>query len=429
MSIPLKYLLDLPRYATAGESAIKPGLDRIKELLYLLGNPEKNFRSVLVAGTNGKGSVSSMIAACLSASGMKTGLHTSPHLLHVGERMRVGGEPASERWIEAKLEQHRASFEKVRPSFFEATFALSCLYFSDTEVEIAIIEVGLGGRLDATNILESELAVITNISLEHTDILGDTIGLIAKEKAGIIKAAKPVVVGKLPAEAKQKIADVASQNGALLIDASSGVSFFSDAEGLISFVYNSLELDSVALDLKGEHQVRNASLALCVLHIVAPQTSEYALREGLQSTSTYSGIRGRSDVVARDPLLMVDVAHNPAAMQCAVEAFLDLRPEETRQAYLILGLLEDKDIDGIALVLNNFPLQIIVVDIAAQRGMSGEDLSDRLQKGGLTIVNSGGSLENALDEVKKNDGDCIVTGSHHVVADLLRLARSDLARN
>jgi len=178
----LDYLLNRPQFANVADDAHKPGLERMHTLMDEMGDPHEALRTVHVAGTNGKGSVSAMVAAIATAAGLRTGLHTSPHLTHVTQRMRIDGTPAPTDWLAGAVEEYRPLFDRVEPSFFEMTVALTFLYFAEQNVDLAVVEVGLGGRLDSTNVLHPALSIITNIDLDHTDLLGDTIGAIAREK-------------------------------------------------------------------------------------------------------------------------------------------------------------------------------------------------------------------------------------------------------
>ncbi|PSQ82100.1 MAG: dihydrofolate synthase, partial [Bacteroidetes bacterium QS_1_63_11] len=212
----LNLLLDRPQYANVADDAYAPGLDRMRTLVDAMGNPHEALRVVHVAGTNGKGSTSALTAAIATAVGLRTGLPTSPHLTHVAQRMRVNGTPAPTDWLADTLDQHRALIERVQPSFFELTVALTFRYFAEQNVDLAVIEVGLGGRLDSTNVLHPALSVITHVDLDHTEMLGDTLGAIAREKAGIIKPQTPALSAVTKEEAQVAIAEVAAQNDAPL---------------------------------------------------------------------------------------------------------------------------------------------------------------------------------------------------------------------
>ncbi|MDX1429594.1 MAG: Mur ligase family protein, partial [Rhodothermales bacterium] len=209
----VKLLLALPRFTDKGASAYRPGLERIRSLLGAMGGPERDYPIVHIAGSNGKGTVASVVASILAASGLRTGLHTSPHILEIGERMRVDGTAANRDWLAANVLRYRGEMDRIKPSFFEMTVALSLLHFSEMKVDAAVVEVGLGGRLDATNAVTPILSVITNIGRDHADILGETVEQIATEKAGIIKAGVPIVTG-VSGPAERVIKTVAAERGA-----------------------------------------------------------------------------------------------------------------------------------------------------------------------------------------------------------------------
>ena len=367
-----------------------------------------------------------MVAAALTADGMRTGLHTSPHLLHVGERMRIDGVPADEDWLSDQLRRHQTLFQKVSPSFFEAVFALSCLYFAEKEVDLAVVEVGLGGRLDASNILAADASVITSIALDHTDILGTSLGAIAREKAGIIKKGRPLVCGALDQESLSIIGGIASSHEAILHEVSKQVMVTADGEGRTILRSDMNHLASVRLDLVGAHQQANSALALRTLELIAPDITPESIRVGLENTASLSGIRGRTEIIGRDPLTMVDVAHNASAIDSSLETFFCLRMNEgmrdsarAETADVVLGLLADKDAPAIAAVLRKYPVRVIPVSIDAPRGLDANSLTKVLNENGVFTVENAGSAWKALTASRKSGRDCIVLGSHHVAAETL----------
>ncbi|MDX1741927.1 MAG: Mur ligase family protein, partial [Rhodothermales bacterium] len=270
-----QFLLNLPRYAVAGDAAYKPGLERIETLLAEVDNPHVTYPSIHVAGSNGKGSVASMTAAILGASGLKVGLHTSPHFCGLEERMRIGPEPPPREWVASTTARVRGSIERLGASFFEATVLLSLLYFADQAVDVAVVEVGLGGRLDATNVLQPEVSVITEISLEHTDILGTTISRIAGEKAGIIKPGVPALT-IAGGEALDVLRSRASALRAPFEYVRSTCSISSARFRLSGTTLNVTTpndvYDDLELSLAGRHQVWNAALALRAADTFARRT-------------------------------------------------------------------------------------------------------------------------------------------------------------
>ncbi|MDA1029440.1 MAG: Mur ligase family protein [Bacteroidetes bacterium] len=411
-------LLLLPRYAMDGIGAIKPGFERIKALLKGMGHPERHFQVALVAGTNGKGSTSSMMAACLTSAGITTGLHTSPHLRHVSERMKVDGQAPSEEWLEQRAEQYFDLFQTEGASFFEATLALSLLWFADQGVTHAVVEVGLGGRLDATNILPAEVSVITSISMDHTDFLGDTIAKIATEKAGIIKPGRPVVLGNMPSEALEAISNKANSLYAPVLIASQQVLISELENERIRVATQRFNLDSVALGMLGWHQRGNAATAVCALGAWLPELPSSPIKEGLEQVLLLTGLRGRSEVVRKDPLLMVDVAHNPEAITSALITFKKAVAENVFPV-VVIGLLADKDAAAIGQVLTESGMEVWTVPTAGARGLEAKNLALILQAAGANVTQAFQNTSEAIQFAVRSGKSCLVCGSHLVVTDAL----------
>ena len=410
-------LMDLPRYAVNGASAIHPGFDRIQMLQDGMGHPEKEFSVALVAGTNGKGSTASIMAACLTSHGIRTGLHTSPHLLHVSERMRVDGKAPSNEWLEAQCERFEGLFVACQASFFEATLALSLFWFADQNVTHAVVEVGLGGRLDATNVLEAEVSVITGVALDHTDILGDTIGKIATEKAGIIKKGKPVILGPLSEEARLAIEEVAQRQQAPVFWAEKLVTITSMDRGLVRIVSGNRCLEDVSPELRGLHQWSNTAVALSALSLWVPEISYPALRSGLEHVSALAGLRARTEIVRTSPLVMVDVGHNPDALVSALASFGSIA--NPSKACIVLGLLSDKDAIEVGRLIAKTGLQVFTVPVHGERGRTETALLDVMKTAGVSQVRSFSSVPKALVSALELNLDCLVIGSHFVAAEAL----------
>lgn len=369
----------LPRYTTDGPGALKPGLDRIAALLAGLGDPHRAYPIVHVAGTNGKGSTASMIAAILTAAGLRTGLHTSPHLVDVCERMRVDGVPVPPDRLEAFLERAAPMFDRVRPSYFEATTALAFAWFRDAGVDVAVVETGLGGRLDATNVVKPVISVITDISMDHAEILGPTITAIAREKAGILKPGVPAVAVDSGPEATLVLRETAAHVAAEL-------------EIVTSF-------EPRKLDLAGAHQVRNAALAVAAarrLAAVDPRfagVGEDAIERGLRETRALSGLRGRLETLSHQPLVIVDVAHNPDGLDMALSAFdaaVDARAAGAATAaprrVLCFSVMADKDVDTMAHRIAASGLEVVPVRLAPGRALDVERLAAVLRAAGCTVL-------------------------------------------
>ena len=342
----------LPMFSRLGAMAYKSDLTNILILSKLLENPEKKFKSVHIAGTNGKGSTSHMLAAILQRAGYKTGLYTSPHLYDFRERIRVNGQMIPESFVTTFTGKLMPSIESIQPSFFEITVAMAFDWFVDQAVDIAVIEVGLGGRLDSTNIILPELSVITNISYDHMDLLGNTLQKIALEKAGIIKHGVPVVVGEEQAEVKDVFLRIAEQNQAP-IHFASRKRFVDDWK----FNRHLLEVEltdrhsnekvNYSLDLPGIYQTKNIVTVAEVVSLLNQHgfsIPETAVRSGLQNVKKLTGLHGRWDILHDEPLLVLDVGHNEGGMK-EIAKQIELTAHE--ELHLVIGMVKDKAIENI----------------------------------------------------------------------------------
>lgn len=420
-------LFALPAFSTSGNVALKPGFDRIKALLEGMGHPEAGRETVLVAGTNGKGSTASMIAALSTAAGVRTGLHTSPHLIHVGERMRVDGQSAPTEWLAGQMDRWDRLFETVEPSFFEATLALSCCWFAEHDARRWIMEVGLGGRLDATNALDPVISVITSIGWDHQALLGPTLADIAREKAGIAREGRPLVIGPLPDEALEAVRRVAEATGSSLIQPVSADSSLCGDDGTWTLNGTRRTLERVQLPLGGAHQAGNALLALEVmerLHADDPLPDE-RLREGFSRLREWSGLRARQEWVT--PWCMVDVAHNPEALATTLDAFRRTSDPGT-DCVVVLGFLGDKDVEAAgALLAATWPEGsqhstrpvVKTVPTSGARGLLAHETAHRLASGGWTGPMELSTVEAALAGAGDGNRALLVAGSHHVAAEAL----------
>lgn len=349
----LDYLYQqLPMFTRIGDAALKNNLDNTIELCKRLGDPHKKFKSIHVAGTNGKGSTSHMLAAIFQQAGYKTGLYTSPHLLDFRERIRVNGQMTPESFVVEFTEQMRDAIQEIQPSFFEVTVAMAFQYFALEQVDIAIIEVGLGGRLDSTNVITPELSVITNISYDHMHLLGDTLPAIAAEKAGIIKPGIPVVIGETQSETKDVFLQTAATNNAPIT--------FADQQWLVQSTHlniSSMQLSllhttsqqvwPVSLDLNGQYQEKNVMTVLTAakqMQHLGWELSEAAILEALQHVKKLTGLRGRWDVISQHPLTVFDVGHNQAGIGEIVQ---QLRHQTYRQLHIVTGFVKDKEVEKV----------------------------------------------------------------------------------
>ncbi|MEH6535876.1 MAG: folylpolyglutamate synthase/dihydrofolate synthase family protein [Psychroserpens sp.] len=392
----------LPMYQNQGKTAFKEDLSNTLRLANHLKNPHRNFKSIHVAGTNGKGSTSHMLASVLQEAGYKVGLYTSPHLKDFRERIKINGKTISKQFVIGFIKQNKTFFEKEQLSFFEMTVGMAFDYFSKEKVDIAIIEVGLGGRLDSTNIITPELSVITNIGFDHTQFLGTTYNAIAKEKAGIIKSNIPVIIGETQSETKKVFLDVAKAN-------TSNIYF---ADQLINTSYSS--------DLKGSYQIHNIKTAVQTLKILNEkgfQISEAHIKVGLKKVTENTGLKGRWQVLQIDPKVICDTAHNKEGLTYIVEQF---KTETYNQLHIVFGVVNDKDIDSILPVLPKDAIYYFCKP-NAPRGLEPEILQSHFInngfKGEIYL-----SVSDALDEakVKASVKDLIyVGGSTFVVAEIV----------
>lgn len=316
-------------YQRVGQSAYKADLAATEKLAAYLKHPENSFKCVHVAGTNGKGSTSHMLASVFQEAGYKTGLYTSPHLRDFRERIKINGEMIPEEYVSGFVYRHKPFFENNLLSFFEMTVGLAFDYFRKEKVDIAIIEVGMGGRLDSTNIIFPEVSVITNISLDHTHFLGDSIAKIAVEKAGIIKEAVPVVIGETTPETEGVFKQIAFERNAP-----------------ITFAEN-FSCDSYTSDLKGAYQLKNIRTTLATLQVLQKSNwnlSEENIKMGLLNTIKNTGLMGRWQVLNEKPKIICDTGHNAEGLKVVME---QLKKEAYRKLHVVLGVVSDKDLNSI----------------------------------------------------------------------------------
>lgn len=398
------FLFGLPSWSRDG--AYHPGLDRIRALLAELGNPERTYPIVHVAGTNGKGSVCAMIAAMVSSAGHRVGLHTSPHLFSFAERMRVDGMSAPEDWIARTTARLAASIRLNEASFFEASVAMALLYFAERRVELGVVEVGLGGRLDATNVVSPEVSVITNIGFDHTEYLGSTLAEIAAEKAGIIKPGIPVVSGCCQTEPRAVIRSAANGSGSPLTETCDVIGF---------------EVGELELDLGGDHQVRNAAVAIKSVEVLLARHPGISadIRTGLAGTRHFSGLRGRCQILSRSPLIVADVAHNAEGIASALR-FMASTGRAGDQVHVLLGLGIEKDVDGVLDVLAAHDVAIIPAKVENPRLLLSTDLAELAREKGLRTLEIASATEilRRFKETSLRGASLLATGSHYVVGSL-----------
>ena len=346
----------LPVFHRIGSAAIKKGLDNTLALTTALGNPHHKFKSIHVAGTNGKGSTSNMLAAILQTAGYKTGLYTSPHLKEFTERIKINGQDIPATYLIRFVQDNQQLFEAVQPSFFEMTVALAFQYFADEQVDIAVIEVGLGGRLDSTNIITPLLSLITNISLDHQDLLGNDLASIAREKAGIIKTRVPVIISKTQPEIAGVFEEVAQHNQSSLYFADqileiTPVQKVANNQQFLVVQEGAPKFNRLEVSLGGQYQRYNLPGVLWATNLLNQQgysISDENIQEGLKHINQLTGFKGRWQILNNNPLTICDTGHNEDGIKQVLQQLQSLNPV---QVHFVLGLVKDKDITKILQLL------------------------------------------------------------------------------
>lgn len=375
----------LPDFQRVGAAGYKKDLTNTIALCDHLGNPELKFKSVHIAGTNGKGSSSHSIAAILQQAGFKTGLYTSPHLKSFTERIRINGIEIPEADVIIFVEENRALLEELKPSFFEMTVAMSFWYFAKAKVDIAVIEVGMGGRLDSTNVIVPELSLITNISYDHMQFLGDTLPLIAAEKAGIIKPNVPVVISETYPETRTVFLDKAKSVGSPITFADEvwNISDSKLVDGKANYqVSKSSKNLKIELDLLGNYQRYNLPgilESIDVLKKLGWDIPEKAILSGLSNVSSLTHLKGRWQTLAQNPLMIADTGHNEAGFK---EILAQLKTYQFKKLWMIIGMVKDKDVRKILEMLPQ-STNYIFVKASIQRAMDAEELTAIAREFGL----------------------------------------------
>ena len=418
----LHYLFtSAPLFQHVGKDAYKEGLENTHTLDTYFGHPHRSFRTIHVAGTNGKGSCSHTLAAILQSAGYRTGLYTSPHLVDFRERIRVNGEPVPESYVVDFVEKHRHFFEPLHPSFFELTTAMAFRYFADSQVDVAVIEVGLGGRLDCTNIIRPDLCVITNISFDHIQFLGDTLEKIAAEKAGIIKSDIPVVVGETTAETKPVFLRKAQEVGAPIIFAEEDhllLSHTRTSDG--QYLYQTVDYADLKGELGGLCQLKNTNTLLSAirqLKVRGYALTDEAVREGFAGVCELTGLMGRWQKVGSCPTVICDTGHNVGGISYIVE---QLALQTYDRLHIVMGMVNDKDISGVLAMLPR-KASYYFTQASVQRALPAGRVKELANKFGLE-GEAYPDVSSALAAAKAaaTDKDLIfVGGSSFIVADLL----------
>lgn len=402
----LLYLYNsVPMFQQVGSSAYKEGLENTQALDEHFGHPHRNFHSIHVGGTNGKGSCSHTLAAILQEAGYRVGLYTSPHLVDFRERIRVNGQVIPESYVVRFVEEERDFFEPLHPSFFELTTAMAFRYFADQQVDVAVIEVGLGGRLDCSNIIQPDLCIITNISFDHTQFLGDTLEKIAGEKAGIIKSGIPVIIGETTPETRPVFTKKAHETGAPI--------FF--AEENPKNDYPGLECE-----LKGLYQTKNTRTLLTAipqLQKAGYKLSEQAVRSGFAHVGKLTGLMGRWQKLQDAPTLICDTGHNVGGITYITE---QLQQQSYRKLHMVIGMVNDKDIRGVLALLPE-DAEYYFTKASVKRALPEQELARIAAEAGLQgdCYPDVPSAVRAAQEKSLPEDFIFVGGSSFIVADLL----------
>lgn len=421
----------MPMFERQGADGYKEGLSNSITLDQHFGRPHSKYRTIHVAGTNGKGSCAHTLSAILQSCGYKVGLYTSPHLVDFSERIRINGRPIEEEYVVNFVEQEKPFFAPLQPSFFEVTTAMAFKYFADKQVDIAVIEVGMGGRLDCTNIIMPILSVITNISMDHTQFLGNSLELIAIEKSGIIKQGTPVVVGETAPETRPVFEAMASSLKAPITFAEEQQEIISVSQKHNRIEYNTKSFGILTGELKGNYQEKNTNTILCAVKqleklgymnkVNCPANTvctNREVREGFKNVCSLTGLKGRWQVISEAPLTVCDTGHNVAGWEYLSKQISEVPCEHK---HIIFGMVEDKDVEGVISLLpkdatyyftkadNKRALSENILKLYAQgAGLKGESYPD---------------VMNAWEAAKKqaaNNDFVFIGGSSYLVADFLK---------
>ena len=405
-----------PPFHQVGAAAYKPGLENTLRLMAHVGNPHEHLRAIHVAGTNGKGSTSHLIAAALQASGLKVGLFTSPHLVSLTERIRINGQPIPEADVAAFIEQNKDFLDTLQPSFFETMTALAFAYFVQQQVDIAVVEVGLGGRLDSTNVLTPILSVITNIGMDHTEFLGNTLPKIAREKAGIIKPGVPVVIGESHPQTMNVFLDRAQECGILGegLETTNCRIWFADQCG---YLRRCRLREAPDCELKGNYQEHNLQTAYVALKALSNQYSAFsiqpsAIREGFEKVCSMTGLRGRWETLCEQPLTICDTGHNSHGLQYVAK---QLRELTNPHIWIVFGQVNDKDSDiSLRLMPQGEKYHYIFTKPDTQRARSAEEMLELWGKEGLAIDSPEEAISYAQQHAAPEDA-IFIGGSNYLV--------------
>ncbi|MDR0230926.1 MAG: bifunctional folylpolyglutamate synthase/dihydrofolate synthase [Dysgonamonadaceae bacterium] len=418
----LDYLYNsLPVFQKIGSSAYKEGLENSHAIDQRLNHPHQKYKTIHVAGTNGKGSTSHLLAAILQKSGYKTGLYTSPHLVDFRERIKINGKMISEDYVVSFVDKHIDFFDQIHPSFFEVTTAMAFDYFAHEEVDVAVIEVGLGGRLDCTNIITPDVSIITNISFDHIALLGNTLSAIAAEKAGIIKPNIPVVIGETLPETKNVFLQKAhSEKAPVVLVEEENPILSAELSDTGKWIFATKDYPNLIGELGGLVQEKNAATVLCAIRILKEKgykISDSAVYEGFAKVVEITGLQGRWQCIGTNPKIILDTGHNVDGIKFLVK---QLEKEKQNRLNIVIGIVEDKDVDSILKLLPKDAIYYFT-KASIPRALNETILADKALCFGLK-GKSYSTVGQAIDAAREIAGvkDVIfIGGSTFVVADAL----------
>lgn len=422
----VNYLFNIaPVFEHIGASAYKEGLDNTYLLDEHFGHPHRKFKSIHIAGTNGKGSCSHTLAAILQNGGYKVGLYTSPHIMDFRERIKINGECISKEYVIEFVNQEKSLFEKIHPSFFEVTTALAFKYFAEQHVDYAIIEVGLGGRLDCTNIITPILSIITNISFDHTNFLGNTLEKIAKEKAGIIKPNIPVIIGETTNETKPVFKSCAENMNAEIIYADENdeiISFTMNEDGGIT--YNTRSFGIIQGELGGLYQKKNTNTILHAVRFLYNQhiiKNTGSINNGFYNVCRLTGLIGRWQKIGSNPSVICDTGHNVGGWTYISR---QLQVQKYNKLHIVFGMVNDKDVDGVMCLLPK-NAHYYFTKPQSKRAIPEKDIQRKAMTHGLAgdCYNDVPSAYTAAKKMATPDDMIFIGGSSYIVSDLLLYIR------
>lgn len=422
----VNYLFNIaPVFEHIGASAYKEGLDNTYLLDEHFGHPHRKFKSIHIAGTNGKGSCSHTLAAILQNDGYKVGLYTSPHIMDFRERIKINGECISKEYVIEFVNQEKSLFEKIHPSFFEVTTALAFKYFAEQHVDYAIIEVGLGGRLDCTNIITPILSIITNISFDHTNFLGNTLEKIAKEKAGIIKQNIPVIIGETTNETKPVFKTCAESMNAEIIYADENdeiISFTMNEDGGIT--YDTRSFGIIQGELGGLYQKKNTNTILHAVRFLYNQhiiKNTGSINNGFYNVCRLTGLIGRWQKIGSNPSVICDTGHNVGGWTYISR---QLQLQKYNKLHIVFGMVNDKDVDGVMCLLPK-NAHYYFTKPQSKRAIPEKDIQRKAMTHGLAgdCYNDVPSAYTAAKKMATPDDMIFIGGSSYIVSDLLLYIR------